>query len=1006
MPGGLLGEPVLLYQISPQAVTPPGLILVAARYVELFEKDVAHAGDSAGYGWVGAVHWPSGNSELILPTSNGHQPWPWSDMRPVIFLTSGKHHPRTCCPDDYTGERVVPLLLPANHLGRCQGVFAGDFCLASFSWSDSLTPQGLTNDLGPAPFGYPGDYVYKPDNFSGGLGNGGADPIPNFAFSPDDTRRITLGGPNCQPMLVGDLAVPNPDLDADGIPDGCDPCSLFTSAPDAVVWHSIPPHAQWRDSDGDGVIDGCDNCPYVHNPSQLDTDGDGIADPCDLCPLDPQNDFDQDGICGDVDTCPGQSDSGLNCNSVAEQAHTPGFELADACDPVPCPRVWIGEPTSGPQNWVPCPRGCTSADCPAYCPPDLPADVGVSMRCAHVPALEVGIEPLASHDIKGASVESFVGPNVEPDVWTTQAITEARFCHKQGDLTCIDFAYDIQDARLTDSTCADAASPLCADATKPETMWDHFHRISFLAADQGNGLGPDGLPAELHYGVHDHLRRWPPDDMIRWYWNFPSDYDRWAAQGLFIEDPGSASALVGNLWLHASTPIGDTIDVGTGIHGEQLANHHDLGPTGKGLQLPELHCYACSAFRVPEPVDLSSVAMPAAVTSAPIPQAQAVATGLRYLISRPLLRTSVEPYQRHDAQRLEASFVVPLSVGVFGAVATDHDCEVEVLQPAQLGPRLVERLGDASLVWASAIEPATHLGAGESFPLAVALSADGSSIEETVTTDGQRLQAGGDRTTCPALPDAAFCSECPGGYCFPGRERVCCEMPCTDAKECPTVYCDPVRAVCAPRRAQGSPHATGFVPVLTRMRRGVLVVGGETLDSGVATGEVWFSPLDEPQWSLVPTSFKPEKVLAATYSYASDELYVLDETSSGLARLWAHPMAGRESRLLGSWPRHAAWDVHWLVVDRDGALLLASAGRHKHEAKHAIARVDTRVDGGPVVVGVSRGEGRLVLPPLVDAFGYTLVVDKAHHGRQKFKRVRKQNLHFDHAKLADLGKQL
>src|SRR5262249_6516355 len=40
------------------------------------------------------------------------------------------------------------------------------------------------------------------------------------------------------------------------------------------------------DGDADGVPDARDNCPAVANPDQRDTDGDGIGDACDPCPAD------------------------------------------------------------------------------------------------------------------------------------------------------------------------------------------------------------------------------------------------------------------------------------------------------------------------------------------------------------------------------------------------------------------------------------------------------------------------------------------------------------------------------------------------------------------------------------------------------------------------------------------------------------------------------------------------------------------------------------------------
>ncbi len=56
----------------------------------------------------------------------------------------------------------------------------------------------------------------------------------------------------------------DPDNDADGIAETCDPCPG-----DAI-----------NDPDGDQVCGCQDNCPYAYNPGQEDSDGDGFGDSC------------------------------------------------------------------------------------------------------------------------------------------------------------------------------------------------------------------------------------------------------------------------------------------------------------------------------------------------------------------------------------------------------------------------------------------------------------------------------------------------------------------------------------------------------------------------------------------------------------------------------------------------------------------------------------------------------------------------------------------------------
>lgn len=72
-------------------------------------------------------------------------------------------------------------------------------------------------------------------------------------------------------FVVGCGAVPDPDLDGDGIPDEDDPCQ--TGFADGVV-----------DADGDGKDARVDLCPHDANAAAGDLDEDGIPDACDPFP--------------------------------------------------------------------------------------------------------------------------------------------------------------------------------------------------------------------------------------------------------------------------------------------------------------------------------------------------------------------------------------------------------------------------------------------------------------------------------------------------------------------------------------------------------------------------------------------------------------------------------------------------------------------------------------------------------------------------------------------------
>jgi hypothetical protein len=281
----------------------------------------------------------------------------------------------------------------------------------------------------------------------------------------------------------------------------------------------------------------------------------------------------------------------------------------------------------------------------------------------------------------------------------------------------------------------------------------------------------------------------------------------------------------------------------------------------------------------------------------------------------------------------------------------------------------------------------------------------GETVVDRGTTDGVDLLANADRAVCPGAQaqsmtvaaqaqeaflfeqatlasyqlDAASCADtCPSGVCVETRTLECCTIPCASDFECMTGYCND--SVCDfPREglpAAEGPHAVDFAPVLSRIRRGVFVVGGDDTTSGEPTGEIWFAPLNAGGWIPIPAAIPPDRVLAATYSWKTRSLYFLDETTPPggelEARLVAIDVDTAQATLLGSWPRSPSWDAHHLVLDRDGALLLSSSNWLTGE--HAVARIDIEAIGGPTVDGIDAGSYPLAFAPTVDGVGYTLVL--------------------------------
>jgi len=405
-----------------------------------------------------------------------------------------------------------------------------------------------------------------------------------------------------------------------------------------------------------------------------------------------------------------------------------------------------------------------------------------------------------------------------------------------------------------------------------------------------------------------------------------------------LAQPGApCTRLRGMRWLHAATTVGDSnlhndVYQTVGTHGDELANHHDMGPYGEGYSPEKFFCYMCAFFELPaSPVSEGSSSAPSNTQAFP-----------EHLVWRPPADERLRAFSRVDAARGEADIVLRLrpSESLFAVPAGDagSGCDGQLVQD-RLGPELRQRLDEPSRVWVNTVEPVREMGLGSAFPMAFALSENGAQVVDAVRDiDGSLLSLGDQLCTTDA--------DCRWGRCENG--------------------------FCVARARTGSPDAFGYVPVASRVAGGVFVVGGAHPSTQLPTGEIWFTPASGDSWQLVATgSYLPEKVLAATYSYATNELFVLDEVSGSNARLVAVRAYDGATRTLGSWSRQQAWNRHWLATDLDGAVLLASSNSSGGE--YAIARLDARSQTLKLD-GIERGPRELLLPPVVDAAGYTLAL--------------------------------
>ncbi len=270
------------------------------------------------------------------------------------------------------------------------------------------------------------------------------------------------------------------------------------------------------------------------------------------------------------------------------------------------------------------------------------------------------------------------------------------------------------------------------------------------------------------------------------------------------------------------------------------------------------------------------------------------------------------------------------------------------------------------LHWANAVESQPEAGNGAKAPSVLGLSADGTAVVERVYLAGGALFGQADLRR--------------GG----------------PSGQAPT----PAAAVAA--TTSNSPAARqDFRAVYSRSTRQLFVVGGADPITGTLLGDIWLTNIDQVQWMRVPLNgYSVGKILAATYSPRDRQVWILDEITSGsrtLVRLTrVNPVSG-QVEMLGTWPRLRIFDSHWLVIDRDGTVLLAASSQKVN--KHVVIRIDNATQ--PHVDNVYLGQHALALAPLVDGEGYAFTRYVAKHKMPVTIRVK--TLNGGHGHWADIG---
>lgn len=734
---------------------------------------------------------------------------------------------------------------------------------------------------------------------------------------------------------------------------------------------------------GRGTCDGCalgddhDVCPAgsMHV---------GKVKACLPCGCDDQ-DTDGDGICDKEDACPHTpSTQAANTNAVSELVHAPAMTWPDVCDPVAAPAA-VPAPVE-----IPLPN-------PICNHPEL-CSIRKGTDNSHL-----NVTPIRSNRAPGL-------PGSPAFVSELNVATTSRFCQNPllaTDPHCGD-NFAIQDARLTDAATADT-----------EKRSQPYHRIRI---DRGSVALPRGASTPFDY-VNAHSF-----DTLTQYqvqWQHLEDFAFWQTKAgtlneiipLPSPDPqfpegSAASGLSGKMWLHADSKVGDTLDVGTGVHGEQLANTHlDLSPE---------HYY----FGL-----------------GPGPKSHPPFMLIRWPIEIDPSKPTWQPFPDQPPGQTRVVFWGGAALGGPFVLTTGGD----VLDiAARVGPGLLSSLTSSPVVlnavepfsgWWSTNERAAVLLSADATQVvdSVALSPDGRLVGgaddrrvgctagQVLVRCGRTLRCAvpcngivGDDPTAPGTSDptctlaarpasdgltdeSAFtCQSLDAGPC-PAGTMACsssCFVPCDGSVGCVPDgrFGDEQPDLCGDRSAgatlavAGNPGVpavpeprTDFVGVYARSIDRIFVLGGKDA-SGTSLRDIWTG---RPTGTFVrlPVSADLGEILAGTYHFVDRELYVLDKVPLKLGKKTTKPTGAQLVRLLrvspftGEVTPVTSWlspgvvfDRFFVVQDRDGELLVAASSAVA--SRHVIVRLE--IPAGDVEA-VRMGAGQLVAPPFVDPSGYVAV---------------------------------
>jgi hypothetical protein len=251
-----------------------------------------------------------------------------------------------------------------------------------------------------------------------------------------------------------------------------------------------------------------------------------------------------------------------------------------------------------------------------------------------------------------------------------------------------------------------------------------------------------------------------------------------------------------------------------------------------------------------------------------------------------------------------------------------------------VSPHLTSILNTVGLHLVSAAEPGRALGASSGLPVAVLPSLDATSVTDTVFVTPSGVVTGSETEE--------------GGGVFAALSS--------------------------------GPHPsarTGFIPVYSKVAGGEFIVGGLDKTTNQPTGDLWFLPAYGTATQIPLLGYTFTTVMAATYSFYDRHLWVLDRAPTGLlgtqeVHLVRVDVSSGQADLIGKWGWLSIFDTDYIVVDRDGSLILASSYGGLGAAYY-VGRV-TMVNGQPQASLLAASPGRLLAPPMVDERGYGFLV--------------------------------